>query len=303
MKHITFFKYAIALVVGFAFSVTSQAYIVDFSQYTAGRIIDSEYATGGAHNTASTLPAGYGFTVAIQSNNSRPNIGVLYNTNKTGGWDADLEGGSTGSLYVAGNQDNNPQGNMLIIQNAATASEISAGKLNYTSGRYSGTDGNSANDSAYGGTMTFSFEKGLVEFGFNWIDLDAGESASITFLNSLNGAAATIAFSEFVTMGSDFYRVGVVFGDHTANQIANINLTTLGSSSDVTWGDSARADQFDQVRFNLNSSGGVSAINFVAVPEPGTVAAGLLLVALAGFGWIRQVKARRMSMVGATVQS
>lgn len=261
---------------------TAQAYVVNWSEYSSGRIIDSEYATGGAHNTASTLPPGMGFTVSVNAYGSAPDIAVLYNTNKTGGEDSDLEGGSSGTLFSGGNQDGIAQGNALIIQESANSKEISAGKLKYSSG-LSNAYGNAPDDNAVGGTVTFSFESNLVSFGFNWIDLDRYEEVSLYFIDTLTGTKAALSFAAFTTLGSSFYDSSIVFGDHTANQITPISVDALNTSAQVTWSGGNSLNSFNQVVFDNKGSGAISKINFTPVPEPATVAAGVTLLGLAGY--------------------
>lgn len=271
------------------------AVVVDFAEYRAGRIIDTEYATGGADNTSGTLPTNKGFMVSVTNDGGGPDIAVLYDTEYVGGDDPDLEGGSSGNRWTAGNLDGTPAGNALVIQESATSSEIDNGKLNFSTGKSSQGRGNAPDDESGGGSIVFSFESELVSFGFDWVDLDNSEGVTISFIDSFTGMSASIVFSEFLNVNSDFYRSGVVFGDHTANRISEISVGDISSSGQVAWsGGSGEPESFDQVRFDLTGSGGISSISFTPVPEPGTVLGGALLLGFVVVGGYRRLRRREV---------
>ncbi len=286
------------------------AFVINFDQYFAGELIDDEYQVGSSSRNAAVnaiLPTNIGFTVTTVNTNNGPDIAALYSGDRRAGGDpsaalnsggagqdTDLEFATTDPLgegprtqYDAGNQAATTQGNILIIQENATSTELSNGVLGVRQGTSSG--GNNAPDddatgNTNGGTITFDFNLGMKTFGFNWVDLESTENYSITFTQTDISKSATLTFSSFVTSTADFYDSSVTFGNASANTIDDITLDEINSSTnDITWS-GAGADSlayFDQVTFSLQGSGGVSQIRFT-VPEPGTAVFGLLLVGLIG---------------------
>ena len=274
---------AAAFCVAFLLAHPAHGYVVNFDDFAPGTIIDDEYAPNQAGNP---LPPGVGFTVSVDANGSAPDIATTYDTEFFGGEDPDLEGGPDGSNFVGGNQQGVGQGNALIIQERAGGREIRNGEL-YRARGQSPNPGNSWNaknapdDSARGGSILLDFNTDLVSFGFNWVDLEGAENFSVTFIDSVyTGSEATINFDLFTDPTSVFYDTGVAFGDRTANAIRPITVADVNNSS-LSWSGAAPTS-FDQVRFNLKGSGSVSRIAFAPVPEPGTTAAGILLLGLVG---------------------
>ncbi len=277
------------------------AFVVDFSQYDSGVIIDSEYAVNGADNTNSNLPSNIGFTVTVTSNPT--NAATLYNSEIFNGADPDLEGGPDGNSFVSGNLVGHPQGNVLIIQENASPQELANGELTFSDGYNPGPDNvrdgnedgpgsdpedentpgssasgalNAPDDDGGGGTITFSFNIGLKEFGFNWVDLD-GETYIVTFTNTLLNSSVSLNFDSFTDSNSDFYDSTVSFGDTSANTIMPISIWDIYASDEVSWSNGQSPQYFDEVSFSLSGSGGISQLNF-SVPEAGNFVFGLLLL-------------------------
>lgn len=122
------------------------------------------------------------------------------------------------------------------------------------------------------GTIDLAFATPISHFGFDFVDIEGAmmEGSSLDFY--LNGfLLGSVAFSEFITMGSQYYDPTVQFGDHTANRIQPIPA------------DNFMAIGFDRVVIN---AGGSSAYDTFVVPTP---ASGLL----AGAGVVVLIRRRR----------
>ncbi|MGF1453437.1 MAG: hypothetical protein ACFB21_15350 [Opitutales bacterium] len=124
-------------------------------------------------------------------------------------------------------------------------------------------------DEEEGFELVLDFETPVQEFGFSIADLNTGEAGSVTFKDSAASSnnSQTIAFTEFEDSASPYFRSGVDFGNHHANQIAPIDADDL------------IVDQFDVVTFNFSSSGATGEINFTSVPEPASMTAVFGLIA------------------------
>ncbi len=291
----------IAVVSMVACAGTLSAFVIDFSQYGSGSIIDNEYQVGSnTRNTAvdTILPSNVGFSVAASGG---AGIAVLYNANLSDGEDPDLEfnpSSESRTQYSAGNQSSVMQGNVLIVQESATQAEIDSstatqvGSLTYPDGLSSQGPGFAPDDQASGNnTITFTFSVGIDSFGFNWVDLDdqSVENFSVILRNTSLSTEAEIDFDLFDSAGTIandpvFNPIGnpsgVVFGDGSANQVEPITAFDVVNSTNTSWSNN-NPIFFDQVVFNLGGSGSLSQLNFT-VPEPGTAVFGLLLVGLIG---------------------
>ena len=112
------------------------------------------------------------------------------------------------------------------------------------------------------GTIDLRFASPVQVFGLDIVDIEGTmmEGSSLDFY--INGfLLGSVAFEEFITMGSPYYDPTVQFGDHTANRIQPIpagNFMAIG---------------FDRVVINV---GGSSAYDTFVVPAP---ASGVLAIA------------------------
>ncbi|WP_411826460.1 hypothetical protein [Luteolibacter sp. AS25] len=160
----------------------------------------------------------------------------IYDTEGSTLQDDDLERNSTGTgMWEGGNDLNLVVGNALIVNRDTTIT--------------------TPNDSGLGGDIILNFDISLSQFGFDFIDLDRAANGRITFTDTASGAVQTIEFIEFETGGA-FERTGVSFGDRHANQVLNITAADIGLTS------------FDEVKFSLDSSGGIGTIYATTIPEP-----------------------------------
>lgn len=228
-----------------ASSVHAQTtFLIDFDNDDQGNAL-----MAGAVNLATNEPYRNLFStgVGVRLSTGKPSTEPLnlYDTEGTGGKDNDLERNSepiaNPGAYAGGSHPTFNYGNVLIIN----------------------TDNNLAtpNDEANGGFIALNFDVSLVNFGFDFIDLDSANNGSITFLDVSSGNQRTVAFADFEdVVGAPFRRTDVTFGDRHANRVLNISAADLGLTS------------FDEVKFNLLSSGGIGTIYgttaFTQVPEP-----------------------------------
>lgn len=125
------------------------------------------------------------------------------------------------------------------------------------------TDGGTTPDSA-GGQLTLTFFNPIKSFGFDVLDVDTADAPNTFVTFRLNGSdITTIPFSEFKNSNSPFKRPTVQFGHNSANRIAPITSSQLGSD-------------FDEVVFDFPSEMAFDNISYrVQVPEP--TAVGMLL--------------------------
>ncbi len=201
-----------------------------------------------------------GVGVRLATNNPVGKPLNIYNSEQVGGADDDLERDSKDTDEWAGGSDLDlVVDNVLIIN---TNSDLST-----------------PNDSAGGGQMKLDFDVSLIEFGFDFIDLDTSDNGSITFLNTASGVSTTVDFEDFEDGASvPFGRSGVSFGDRHANRVLNVTAADLGLTS------------FDEVSFNLLSSGGIGTIygttEITTVPDPSVPS--ILLGGLAMLGLCRR---------------
>lgn len=115
------------------------------------------------------------------------------------------------------------------------------------------------NDNGAGGAMTLNFGVALTSFGFDFVDMDLGTRADIIFTdNSLPAPLSVrIPFSDFEDGSGSIHEIpDVLFGNRHANRITDITAAELGLS------------QFDEVTFDMRSSGGIGTLYFETVPEP-----------------------------------
>jgi len=157
---------------------------VTFDEYplataTSTTIIDSEYQTGGADNTSSSLPVGGGFSLTATGNSNVSGDLTLYNsTPGTNGNDSDLEFSNTG--------------NILIAQELVSGSTPNRNP-----------DGSFIPDDVPNSIITVAFESPLSAFGFSIIDTEPG--SAFTFTDS-DGDSVTINATEFTNPSSPFFQ-------------------------------------------------------------------------------------------------
>ena len=220
--------------------------LIDFNGHPAGTIVDTEYAYDGV-------------LISVQRSSPGPAVATLYDTNRTGNPDPDLQVPfDRGNIAASG-----PGGNILIIPETAS-------------------DGNSdglidrPNDEGDrpAGQFTFTFTTPVTQFGFDLVDVEgpreyndnSGYFASFYIAGKLE---ARVSFGSFVDPTSPFYDASVRYGDNSANRIRPIAAREVGMPV------------FDQVVLNFGGSGGTDNIFFTPIPEPGTLAlAGLAMPAL-----------------------
>ncbi len=135
---------------------TCRSYSTNFSQYSEGAIIDTEYVFGGAGNTNSNLPAGAGFCVIATGGT---NQAIVYNTNPPIGNDGDLESNTGGAL---------------VVQEAGN---------------------NGIPDDVVGGKLKFKFESQLISWSGLVLDQDNAAS-ELVFENSTTGQIAVVRLSD-----------------------------------------------------------------------------------------------------------
>ena len=206
----------------------------------------------------------YGLTASALNTGGGPNLAVIFDSNRTGTRDGDLQFtgyGSNNSRWDGGNIAATPLGNLLIIQenNEGTGDGIA--------------DKPDDEGTKPAGKLTLEFATPLTAIGFDLIDIeDNSEKTEGNFATFYMGGAelATVGFAEFESGGG--FDQGATFGDNFANRISPITIADLGI-----------ATPFDKVEFRLEGSGAIDNINTTAVPEPATmILVGVGLVGLAG---------------------
>ncbi|MEO0731255.1 MAG: SdrD B-like domain-containing protein [Bacteroidota bacterium] len=173
---------------------------------------------------------GNGDGLTFSTNNQSTNPLNLYDTDGTGGNDADLEFNGAGTnMWTAGNIITEMIGNVLIIN--------------------ADTDIADPNDFAGGGEIIVDSDLPLGRFAFEMVDLDLPVQGNVTFTNTALGTSETVNFADFEQgSGSPFAVLGVIFGDRTANRVVSATAEALGLPS------------FDRVVFDLPSQSGAIGV-------------------------------------------
>lgn len=211
---------------------------VNFDEYplvtaTSTTIIDSEYATAGADNSASPLLVDLGFTVTAVGGE---NVATLYNsTPGTGGQDPDLELSNSG--------------NVLIVQE--------------TGNPLTGTgDGNYIPDDQGGGSsLFFDFETPLTEFSLTIIDFETTTS-SLVFTDTTTGVSVEVTNQDLIsTGGAGLIQNSANCPATPADEAICIMDNSITAAELAAFG-GVVLDRFDRVEKRFTGSGGVDNVNF-----------------------------------------
>jgi len=234
---------------------------VTFDEYTlAGAtstiIIDSEYATGGADNTASPLADNEGFTVTAIGGDGGDGPGgnlpgedfvVVYNTNSgTNGQDGDLEVSDTGNALIV--QEVNPR--------------TGTGELNLVP------------DDVVSGRLILDFERPLTEFRATLVDFE-GPGAEIIFTDTTisPNVSITITHNDLVNTGAGSVPAFLQnpancppLGDEQVcimdNSITAAELSAFGGVS---------LARFNRIEYQFEESGAIDDLNFAYNCVAGTI--------------------------------
>lgn len=268
---------AIALLAG---TGPARAVTLDFDDLASGTLVSDQY-TSASHPGLAT---GQGFAISVSNSGGGVDAAALYDSGLSGGEDPDLEGPPAGS-WSGGNlaSPQAPLGNLLIVQESATASELTAGVLSHASGASSQGPGFAPDDEAGGGTLTFAFESQQVAFAFDFVDVDDPAGYEIAFTDTTTGETLALAFADLEDPGSGFYDPGIDWADSHANRVQTITAAALSAELGGT------LDAFDEVTFTLDGSGGIASVTYVPEPTP------LMLLALGLGGLARLGRRRRAS--------
>ncbi len=197
---------------------------LDFEQFVHGGVVTSSQGVGIT-------------TVNFHPNASHPDLGVAFDTTRSGTADRDLEQGGGWSL---GNLPSSTAlGRILIVQENA----IGCG-----TGICSSPDDEGRRPA---GSFTLDLSGlgvgGFDEFAFDIVDVEdrSAENGSIAFYD---GAVLSsfYAFDDFLTLGQ-----GVAFGDRSAN---HVDLGYVGN--------------YDRIVVTMGGSGGIDNLT-ATMPEPG----------------------------------
>jgi hypothetical protein len=220
--------------------------LIDFEDQAPGTVISNQYI-------------GQGVLISVQRSSEGPPVATLYDTNRTGEPDPDLQ-----NPYELGNlAPEGTGGNILIIPENNTDRD-GDGRIDVP------------NDEGErpAGQFTFDFIVPITTFGFDLVDVEGpaefNENAGYVASFYLNGGLeARLGFGAFVDPESEFYDPSVRFGDNSANRIEPISARDLGMP------------YFDRVVLNFGGSGGTDNILYTPIPEPSSLAAlGLAVPAL-----------------------
>ena len=239
MKNYSPFIAVISFLALSALSSAQNSFRIDFKTNDGGQLLEA-----GGVNLSENEPYrnvfGTGSGVRLTTDDPENNPLNLYNSDGSGGLDPDLERGENG--FTRGNAAKLFFGNVLIINNDSNIGI--------------------PDDEGEGGLIILDFDIDLVEFSFDFIDMD---NINDNLLNS------KIIFTDTNSTDSPVERTfasfqgvdGVNFGNRHANSIEGITAAGLSLKS------------FDRVTFDLASSGAIGTIGgltFAAVPEPSATA-------------------------------
>lgn len=219
-------RYAGALLLVASLSAPAGALFIDFEGPSHGTVVTNQFAGV----TLSTVNVGGG-----------PSRGVIFDSERSGTADPDLERG-----WAAGNlAPSTVLRNLLIIQE---------NDVGCATGVCSRPDDEGTRAA---GSFTLSFTQSYRSFALDLVDIEdaTAEKGSLEFF--LGGASVgLVGFEEFVNPGS-FFDPSVQYGNNSANRIAPILVGGFGI-----------ADSFDEVVVSMGGSGAIDNIS-AAIPEPG----------------------------------
>ena len=268
--------------------------LLTFSSADAGRL----FADDGSQN----FLGGVGFTVAPTGNNGQ-DLASIYDISLTGGEDPDLEG-----PYTVGNAQNGtsdsifgPLGGLMILQEYATPSEITAGMLSLPSGQSIVGDGatafpgsgngsneegtgpvftqNAPDDGGTGGFFIVNFDEPLSSYQTLLADIEeAGDDngtpgdlsdddgARLVF-RDLDDSGNTVAEGVFFITNATLSEANLGNNDGTGNTVTHLGDNSLNVTPIITAASLGMA-HFDEieVRFGTNS-GGISFIRVTFADE------------------------------------
>jgi len=168
------------------------AVTIDFEDLASGTLVTDQYTSANHPGLAS----GQGFTVTVNNTGGGVDVASLYDSGLSGGEDPDVEGPPAGT-WDGGNlaPTQTPVGNLLIVQESATAGELSAGVLSHPNGLSSQGPGFAPDDEAGGGEITFAFEAPQVAFAFDFVDVDDPAGYEIAFTDTFTGETLVVTFA------------------------------------------------------------------------------------------------------------
>ena len=233
---------------------------VSFDEYTLATatsttIFDSEYATGGADNTNSSLDIGRGFTISAIGGE---NVAVAYNTNTgTGGNDLDLEVSDTS--------------NALIVQEP---------------GNNGGTgEGGYVPDDADGGVLRFDFETPITEFRNTFVDFE-GAAEEVIFTNTSTGVSVAVRHDQILNgLPSSVPAFAQPLADCPAlgdQQVCVMTNSITATELSVFAGVSM--ESFDRVEYQMVAGGAVDNLNMTYDCSTESVVGDLIFEDLNGDG-------------------
>ncbi len=215
-----------------------------------------------------------GVSLSVRNTGGGPDLGVAFDTTRRRTRDRDLEGpNGRNGRWDRGNIDSREVlGNVLIIQENSVGIGDGIADLPDDEG------------SRPAGTITFSFDGPIDNFGFDLIDVEGRCETGRGFFLGLYSQSQLVANVSFEWLArrhasdallQQIYddqvanEGKVVFGDNSANRISAISARNFGLQG------------FDQIVLGLGGSGAIDNLVYdklPVVPTPAAVGPGLLLL-------------------------